>query len=143
MTLLVPPALLAVVVGAGVLGGHGEVVPLPSPAAVARAVAAASANVDPLAPLAPSAPSAPLAVRVVDPLAAAHAVDGEIGQTLIPYEWRPRLADRVDRFTIDDSVLLAAPRHVDRFTIDDSVFALATPPRRSDWPRAVASPYLR
>jgi hypothetical protein len=134
LTLLVPPALLAVVVGAGVLGGHGEVVPVPSPAAVARAVAAASANVAPLAPL---------AVRVVDPLAAAHAVDGEIGQTLIPYEWRPRLADRVDRFTIDDSVLLAAPRHVDRFTIDDSVFALATPPRRSDWPRAVASPYLR
>jgi hypothetical protein len=45
---------------------------------------------------------------------------------LIPYEWRARLADRVDRFTIDDSI-----------------FALATPRRRSDWPRAIASPYAR
>ena len=69
---------------------------------------------------------------------------GSLGQMLIPYEWRARLADRVDRFTIDDSVLLAAPRRANRFTIDDSVFALATPPqRRSDWPRAVASPYPR
>jgi hypothetical protein len=45
---------------------------------------------------------------------------------LIPYEWRGKLADRVDRFTIDDSV-----------------FAAATPRRRSDWPRAIASPYPR
>ena len=130
-----PPALLAVVIGAGVLGGHGEDVPTPSPATVARAVAVASANVD--------APAAVVASPVSDPLAAAHAVDGQLGQTLIPSEWRPRLADRVDRFTIDDAVLLAVQRGVNRFTIDDSVFALATPPRRSDWPRAVASPYLR
>ena len=126
MTLLVPPALLAVVVAVGVLGRQSEVVP------VVQAVAAPSAV----------AVAAPVAAPV-DPLAAAHAIDGDLGQTLIPYEWRPKLADRVDRFTIDDSVLLAEPDRVDRFTIDDSIFAAATPRRRSDWPRAIASPYLR
>ena len=127
MPLLVPPALLAIVVAVGVLGRQSEVAPAPA----ARAVAAPSAV----------AVAAPVAAPV-DPLAA-HAIDGDLGQTLIPYEWRPKLADHVDRFTIDDSVLLAEPDRVDRFTIDDSVFALATRPRRSDWPRAVASPYVR
>jgi len=118
--------LLAVVVAVGVLGRQSEVVP------VVQAVAAPSAV----------AVAAPVTAPV-DPLAAAHAIDGDLGQTLVPYEWRPKLADRVDRFTIDDSVLLAQPDRVDRFTIDDSVFAAATPRRRSDWPRAIASPYLR
>jgi len=117
--------LLAVVVAVGVLGRQSEVVP------VVQAVAAPSAV----------AVAAPVAAPV-DALAA-HAIDGDLGQTLIPYEWRPKLADHVDRFTIDDSVLLAEPDRVDRFTIDDSVFAAATPRRRSDWPRAIASPYLR
>ena len=123
-----PPALLAVVIGAGVLGGHGEDVPTPSPATVARAVAVASANVD--------APAAVVASPVSDPLAAAHAVDGQLGQTLIP-------SISVRGSPPAHTVLLAVQRGVNRFTIDDSVFALATPPRRSDWPRAVASPYLR
>jgi hypothetical protein len=131
--LLVPPALLAVVVAVAVLGGQSEVVPAPAPVPAVQAVAAASAVTLAAAVVAP-----------VDPLAAAHAIDGDLGQTLIPYEWRLRLADRVDRFTIDDAVHLAAARRVDRFTIDDSIFALATPPqRRSDWPRAVASPFPR
>jgi hypothetical protein len=126
LPLLVPPALLAIVVAVGVLGRQSEVAPAPA----ARAVAAPSAV----------AVAAPVAAPV-DPLAAAHAVDGDLGQAVIPYEWRPKLADRVDRFTIDDSVLLAEPDRVDRFTIDDSIFAAATPRRRSDWPRAIASPY--
>ena len=112
--------MLAVVVAVGVLGGHGEVAPAPAHAPAARVATVASAVAVPSQALT-AAVAAP-----VDPLAAAHAVDGQLGQTLIPYEWRPKLADRVDRFTIDDSV-----------------FALAIPPRRSDWPRAVASPYVR
>ena len=75
------------------------------------------------------APTAPRTAAASPPLTAAVAADapeGSLGPMLIPYEWRARLADRVDRFTIDDSI-----------------FALATPRRRSDWPRAIASPYAR
>jgi len=111
-------------VAAAVLGRQSEVVP-------ADQAVAAPSDVAVVAPIAAQ----------VDPLATARAIDGDLGQTMIPYEWRPKLADRVDRFTIDDAVLLAEPDRVDRFTIDDSIFAAATPRRRSDWPRAIASPY--
>jgi hypothetical protein len=104
LTLLVPPALLAIVVAVGVLGGQSEVAPAPATAV----------------------PAVPRIAVASQPLTAAVAAGGPLGPMLIPYEWRGKLGDRVDRFTIDDSVL-----------------ALATPPRRSDWPRAVASPYPR
>jgi hypothetical protein len=119
LTLLVPPALLAIVVAVGVLGGQSEVAPAPATAV----------------------PAVPRIAVASQPLTAAVAAGGPLGPMLIPYEWRGKLGDRVDRFTIDDSVLLAEPDRVDRFTIDDSIFAAATPRRRSDWPRAIASPY--
>jgi hypothetical protein len=93
LTLLVPPALLAVVVAVGVLGGQSKVVPAPAPVP----------------------PKIPVASQ---PLTAAVAADGPLGPMLIPYEWRGKLGDRVDRFTIDDSVLLAAPRADHPRTVD-------------------------
>jgi hypothetical protein len=92
-------------VAAAVLGRQSEVVPAPAPVA---------------------SPAYSRVAVASGPLTAAVAADGALGPMLIPYEWRGKLADRVDRFTIDDSV-----------------FAAATPRRRSDWPRAIASPYPR
>jgi hypothetical protein len=94
LTVLVPPAVLAIVVGVGVAGGHPDAAATSSAPASAVAVAGNSA----------------VPVRVV-------GGDGLMGRLpfAIPGGSPLQLAERVDRFTIDDRRLsrpILPPSHL-------------------------------